>query len=138
MFVVLGIILGVLLLVSLFLIAGEVALSSRITIIKARQGRLERELNIAKDQYKADMLKNNKEIAKELYRYEKASTFFVGYVGTETNRVPVSEVLARFMGQLGYCVIGREFKIIKKGDQGDGKASKREETVKSGAKKEKS
>lgn len=125
MAVVLGIIIGVLFLVVLFLLAAEITLDSKVNTIRARQERLERELNTAKDQHRRDMQNNNKEIAKELSKLESNSMCFTGFSG----KIPVSEVLFKFMGQLGYTLQGSEFKIIKKGDQGRGQVREERETV---------
>lgn len=125
MFVFFGIVFGVLILLVSFLVAVEIVLNNRMNTIRARQGELKKELYLAKKEYREDMQKNNKEIAKELYKLEQASKCFVGL----SQKVPVSELLYKFMGHLGYDVIGRDFKIIKKGDQLSGKGKEKERPV---------
>ena len=133
--VVLGIIIGVLILAVFFIVAAEVKGDNKIKVLQARQESLNRELNVAKDQYQRRMEDNNKEIAKELEELHRNSTYFMG-IG---QRVAISDLLAKFMQQLGYDVIGREFKIIKKGDQGSyGEGKEREETKRSTLKKKES
>ena len=123
--VILGIIIGVLILVAIFIVAAEVGLNQKLNTIRARQGELSKELYIAKDQYQGEIENNNKEIAKELLKVQRDSTCFVGM----GQRVAVSELLVRFIQQLGYDVIGSEFKIIMKGDQGSyGEGKERDKT----------
>jgi len=112
--VVLGIIGGVLILVMVFIVMVQGAQNLKLKEVVVRQGELSKELYIAKDQYRQEIENNNKEIAKELLKVQEDSTCFVG-IG---QRLAVSELLVRFIQQLGYDVIGREFKIIMKGDQG--------------------
>ena len=123
--VILGIIIGVLILVAIFIVAAEVGLNQKLNTIRARQGELSKELYIAKDQYQGEIENNNKEIAKELLKVQRDSTCFVG-IG---QRLAVGELLVKFMQHLGYDVLGREFKIIMKGDQGSyGKGKERDKT----------
>lgn len=137
MAVVLGIIMGLLILLVLFILAADIILNNKLNNIRDRQGRLEGDLGIAKDHYARDMRNNNKEIAKELSKLESNSTCFAGFIGTESNRIPVSDILIRFIVMLGYDLKGREFKIIKKGDQGSGQVREETKTVCKGEKAKK-
>lgn len=126
--VVLGIIIGALVLLMAFVLVAQVVLGFKVKAVQIRQESLNRELNIAKDQYQRRMENNNKEIAKELDKIHRDSTCFVGI----NQRIGVSELLFKFMGNLGYDVLGRNFEIIKKGDQGSyGKEREKTECSKS-------
>ena len=132
--VVLGIIIGALILVVFFIVVAEVNGNHKIKALQARQESLNRELNIAKDQFQRRMENNNKDIAKELSKLDRNSTCFVGF----SERVPVSLLIIKFIGSLGYDVTSREFKIIKKGEQGNVKGREREKTELSHSKEKES